>query len=270
MTTPMEANHSALARGAGDLRPGPALVLVEPQLGENIGATARAMLNFGLADMRIVNPRDGWPSDAAVAMASGATMVLDRAQIFPDTAGAIADCRYVVAMTARARESMTPVLTPKQAAAEMKTRIGRGERCAILLGPERAGLSNADADRADALVSIPVNRAFPSLNLAQAALIMGYEWAQIDGRAPPASELDQAAPAPKEDFDGFINHLFAELEASNYFLPAARRPVMERKLRVALTRAGLTSGEVRMMRGVVKYLARRKAVDEMPDGDAQS
>ncbi len=266
------------ARGAGDLRAAPAIVLVEPQMGENIGASARAMLNFGLAEMRIVNPRDGWPNEKAVAMASGATLVTDRASVYATTAEALADRQYVVAMTARSRESLAPVLSPAEAAAEMKTRIDRGEACAVLLGPERSGLSNADVDRADALVSIPVNPGFPSLNLAQAVLLIGYEWARADGRTPPASDLDLEGPAAKADFDGFINHLFAELEAANYFLPAERRPVMERKLRVALSRAGLSAGEVRMMRGVIKYLTRagraRAADDDLPGedmplGDAQ-
>ncbi|MEZ5896868.1 MAG: RNA methyltransferase [Parvularculaceae bacterium] len=262
-----------VSRGAGDLRAAPAIVLIEPQMGENIGASARAMLNFGLAEMRIVNPRDGWPNEKAVAMASGATLVIDRARLHATTAEALADRQYVVAMTARARESLTPVMSPAEAAARMKARIDRGEACAVLLGPERSGLSNADVDRADALVSIPVNPGFPSLNLAQAVLLMGYEWARADGRTPGPSDLDLAGPAPKAQFDGFINHLFAELEAANYFLPAERRPVMERKLRVALSRAGLSEGEVRMMRGVVKYLTRQRRAaapgDDMSAGDAQ-
>ncbi len=242
-------------------RPGPAIILVEPQLGENIGAVARVMLNFGLSDLRLVAPRDGWPNEKAIAMASGAAPVVKRARLSATTAEALARAQFVAAMTARPRESMTPVMTPEEAACAMKARIARGEECALLLGPERTGLSNDDVARADVIVSIPVNPAFASLNLAQAACVFAYEWAKADGLAPPPSDLDFAAPATKAEFDGLIEHLFSELDRQRYFYPEEKRPIQQRKLRAALSRAGLTEGEVRTLRGVIKALVDRRPKD---------
>ena len=238
--------------------PGPAIVLVEPQLGENIGAVARVMLNFGLHSLRIVNPRDGWPNEKAIAMSSGAA-VIDKAEIFDDAALAIRDCSYVLAMTARPRESMIPVLAPEESAREIKQRIDAGARCAVLLGPERSGLANEDVMRADGIISIPVNPAFASLNLAQAAAVFAYEWARASGLAISPGDLDQALAAPREAFEGLIAHLFSDLETARYFYPPDKRDAMERKIRNALTRAGLTEGEVRMFRGMIKALAKGAA-----------
>jgi tRNA/rRNA methyltransferase len=242
-------------------RPGPAIVLVEPQLGENIGAVARVMLNFGLWDLRLVSPRDGWPNEKAAAMASGAARVVEAARVVASTAEALIEAQFVAAMTARPRESLTPVMTPEECARAMKARIDRGEACALLLGPERTGLSNDDVARADAILSIPVNPAFASLNLAQAACVFAYEWAKADGYAAPPSDLDTAAPATREEFEGLMEHLFAELDRQRYFYPAEKRPIQQRKLRAALTRAGLTEGEVRTLRGVIKALVDRRAKD---------
>jgi len=242
--------------GQGALSAGPLFVLVEPQLGENIGAAARAMLNFGLSGLRLVAPRDGWPNPAAAAMASGAAAVIDGAEVCDSVEQAIADCAYVLATTARPREMLLPVLDPAEAGAQLKARTLRGERCAVLFGRERAGLANEDVMRADAILSIPVNPAFASLNLAQAAVIVAYEWARADGRTRFASELETAPPAPKKDFEALMDHLTAALAERNYFFPAEKRAVMERNLRVALTRAGLTEGEVRTLRGVIKALTR--------------
>lgn len=242
-------------------RPGPAIVLVEPQLGENVGAVARVMLNFGLSDMRLVAPRDGWPNERALAMASGAARVIEGARLAATTSEALASAQFVAAMTARPRESLIPVMAPEEAARAMRARIGRGESCALLLGPERTGLSNDDVMRADAIVSIPVNPAFPSLNLAQAACVFAYEWAKADGLTAPPSDLDFAAPATKAEFDGFMEHLFTELERQRYFYPEEKRPIQQRKLRAALTRAGLTEGEVRTLRGVIKALVDRRRKD---------
>jgi tRNA/rRNA methyltransferase len=242
--------------GAGTLGPAPHFVLVAPQMGENIGAAARAMLNFGLASLRLVSPRDGWPSPAAEAMASGAGAVLDAARLYDSVEAALADCSFVLATTARPRELLLPVLAPDAAARALKARIGRGETCAVLFGAERAGLSNEDAARADAIVSIPVNPAFASLNLAQAVLLVAYEWARADGRESFASDLDAALAAPRADFERFLEHLFGALDAAGYFFPPEKRAVMERNLRVAFTRARLTEGEVRTLRGVIKALAR--------------
>lgn len=238
------------------MRPAPAMVLVEPQLGENIGAVARAMLNFGLSEMVIVNPRDGWPNEKAVAMASGAVAVLDGAAIAATTADGLAGFNFALAMTARPRESLLPVFTPRAAAEALKRRVDLGERCAIMLGAERAGLSNDDVAMADGVISIPVNPAFASLNIAQAAVVIAYEWAVVDGRAPAPADLDHAPQATKEQFEGLIGQLFSALDARRYFYPPEKRDMMERKLRTALSRAGFTEGEVRTLRGVIKALMR--------------
>lgn len=242
----------------GALRPAPLFVLVEPQMGENIGATARAMLNFGLSGLRIVNPRDGWPNEKAGAMSAGATIVVDQARVFASTADAVADCNYVVATTARSREALLPVFSPEDAAVEMKARIARGEKCGVLFGGERAGLSNDDVMRADAIVSIPVNPAFASLNLAQAALVVAYEWAKADERKGVGAGENVAIPASKEDFERFFDHLVSELDNSGYFFPEEKRANMLRNLKVAFQRAGLTESETRSLRGVIKALVKRR------------
>ena len=262
MTDERDRNRSGAARiarrdGQGARRAAPLFVLVEPQMGENIGAAARAMLNFGLSGLRLVNPRDGWPNEKAAAMAAGASIVIDQARIFATTESALADCTYVLATTARPREALLPVLEPAEAAAALKARIDRGETCAVMFGGERAGLDTDAVMRADAIVSIPVNPAFASLNLAQAALIVAYEWAKADGRSGIASELDTEPPAPKADFERLFAHLVEELDATNYFFPPEKRGVMERNLKAALTRAGLTAGEVRTLRGVIKALVKK-------------
>ena len=154
----------------------PCFILVRPQMGENIGAAARAMLNFGLERMRIVDPRDGWPNPKAVAMASGAGRVLDRAGLFQDIPAAIADCDFVFATTARSRELVKPVVTPERAMEMTRAMVAEGRRVGFLFGPERAGLENEDVAPANAIVTVPVNPEFPSLNLAQCALLLGYEW----------------------------------------------------------------------------------------------
>ena len=156
--------------------PQPAFVLVRPQMGENIGAAARAMLNFGLERMRLVDPRDGWPNQKAVAMASGAGRLLDEAQLAQDLPEALADCTYVFATTARSRDLTKPVMTPERAMEHARAMISEGQNVAVLFGPERAGLENDDIARANAIISVPVNPKFPSLNLAQCVLLVGYEW----------------------------------------------------------------------------------------------
>lgn len=261
-TGPQRKSRKALD---DELRPGPEFVLVETQMGENIGAVARAMLNFGLGALRLVNPRDGWPNERAEAMASGALVVLERARLFSTTAEALRDCQYVLATTARPREMLTPVCEPEEAARILKARIDAGQKVAVLFGGERAGLSNDDILKADAIVSIPVNPAFASLNIAQASLVVAYEWAKVAGRTGWRSDLDGAAPATKDDFERLISHLFEELEARNYFFPPEKRGVKERNLRVALTRAQLTEGEVRTLRGMIKALATRAPAGDSGD-----
>lgn len=241
--------------------PAPALVMIEPQLGENIGAVARAMLNFGMSELVIVNPRDGWPNEKAIAMASGAAKVLEAARVAMTAAEALAPFNHVLAMTARPRESLLPVSPPDEAARAMKERIARGETCAVLLGPERTGLSNDDVGRADGVISIPVNPAFASLNVAQAAVVMAYEWAIADGKSPPPSDLEAAPQATRAQFEGFIGHLFDELDAARYFFPPEKRDSMERKLKTLFSRAQMTEGEVRTLRGVVKALVKGRPED---------
>ncbi|MFC2951978.1 RNA methyltransferase [Marinicaulis aureus] len=240
--------------GRGDLKAAPIFVLVEPQMGENIGAAARAMLNFGLSGLRLVNPRDGWPNEKAGAMAAGASIVIDRAEVFETTRQALADCHYVLATTARPREVLLPVLDPTEAAQELRRRVERGERCAVMFGGERSGLANDDVMRADAIVSIPVNPAFASLNLGQAAMIVAYEWARAQGQTALASELYEHEPAIRENFERLFDHLVTELDAAGYFLVPEKRIAFTRNIKAALLRAGLTEAEVRTLRGVIKAL----------------
>lgn len=243
---------------AEGVAPAPLFVLVEPQMGENIGAAARAMLNFGVSGLRLVRPRDGWPNPKAAAMASGAALVIDQAAVFDSLDDAVADCQYVVATTARRRELTLPVLAPDEAAAALKARVDAGQRCAVLFGGERNGLSSEDAARADAIVSIPVNPAFASLNLAQAALIIAYEWSHAGDYAAIDSPFAEEAPESREDLARLFDHLESELDAAGYFFPPEKRPGMERNLRAAFSRAGFTESEIRTLRGVIKALAKRR------------
>ena len=237
----------------------PIFVLVDPQMGENIGATARAMLNFGVSGLRLVNPRDGWPNPKAAAMASGASAVIDGAQVFQSLDEALGDCSYVLATTARMRELSLPVVSPAEAAFSLQARVGKGERCAVLFGGERSGLSSDDVARADAILSIPVNPAFASINLAQAALLVAYEWsrggAMVD--SPAGDPMADEPPASREDVAHLYNHLEETLDNVGYFFPPEMRDTMTRNLRVALTRASFTENEVRSLRGVVKALAKK-------------
>lgn len=230
---------------------GPAFVLVEPQMGENIGAAARAMWNFGLRAMRLVSPRDGWPNPAAVAMASGAGGLLDEARLFATTAEAVGDCATIYATTARPREMTKRVLTPEQAMAEARGLIAAGGRAAVLFGPERAGLANSDVVLADAIVSVPVNPAFGSLNLAQCVLLMAYEWRRQGTPVPPVAP----ERAESGDVGRLLDHLTGELDAAGFFYPEHRRASMVANLHNLLRRAPLTDQEVRTLRGVVRALA---------------
>ena len=251
--TPDAARRGGLER----LAPGPAVILVAPQLGENIGATARAMLNFGLSELRLVAPRDGWPNPAAEAMASGATAILEDAKLFGSVDDALADIRFALATTARRREMRLPVVSPEGAARDIAARMATGQKCALLFGAERSGLENHDVLKTDGVVSIPVNPAFPSLNLAQAVLVLGYEWSKRRS-AVEASPEAPPPPAGKRDFQNLMAQLFGELDAAGYFFPPEKREVKERTLTVSLARAGLTEGEVRTWRGVIKALARKR------------
>ncbi len=240
--------------------PQPVMVLVRPQMGENIGAAARAMWNFGLEHMRLVEPRDGWPNPAAVAMASGAVRVLDAVRVDADTDAAIADLNYVYATTARPRGMTKTVFTPEQAMQDARARIGRGEKVGVLFGAERAGLENADVIRANAVVTVPVNPAFASLNLAQCVLLTAYEWRR-SGNATLPERPEKARPATREEVTRMIDELSARLEAGNFFWPEHKRQSLEDNLRNLFLRLDLTDPDVRTLYGVFRTLAERTPRD---------
>ncbi len=237
----------------------PAIVLIRPQMGENIGAAARAMWNFGLDAMRVVAPRDGWPSEKAVAMASGAGRLLDEAQLFETTADAIADSHWVLATTARPRGLTKPVMTPEAAMAEAAGRIARGERVSVMFGPERAGMENDDIARASAIVTVPVNPEFPSLNLAQCVLLLGYEWRRATSEAEPVrldgGRTDRATGA---ELEALARHYEDRLEEAGFFFPETKAAGMKVSLRNLWPRAGLTRADVQMLHGVLRQMVRWK------------
>lgn len=229
----------------------PVVVLVRPQLGENIGKAARAMLNFGLTDMRLVAPRDGWPNPQAGPAASGADVVLERAKVFDSVADAVADCAHVYATTVRKRGVTKPVVTPETAARDIHARNGRS---AILFGPERSGLETDDVAIAREILTVPINPEFGSLNLAQAVILVAYEWSKHVTLAQPTdTELPQ--PAPQDELDGMIGQLDAMLDAAGFYFPPDRVPATKRTLRTLLTKPGWSSQEVRTLRGVLSALA---------------
>jgi tRNA/rRNA methyltransferase len=233
-------------------------------MGENIGATARAMLNFGLTELRLVRPRDGWPNVKAVAAAVGATAVLDAVRVYPDTAAALADRRYVVATTARPRDVVKPVLTLRRAAAGLRAAEARDEPAAILFGPERTGLENDDAVLADALVTIPTNPEFGSINLAQTVLLVAYEWFMAADLTPEERlDLGGSRPATRAELMNFFAHLERALDQTPFLANRQQRPSMVRNLRALFLRAGPTEQEIRTLHGVVAELARGRG-----DGDA--
>ncbi|MDP6351290.1 MAG: RNA methyltransferase [Alphaproteobacteria bacterium] len=235
--------------------PAPAVVLIDPQLGENIGTTARAMLNFGLDDLRLVRPRDGWPSAKATSAASGADTVVDGARLYPSTEDAIADLAVVYAATARPRDMIKPVATAAAAAADMRAQARRGAACGVLLGPERTGLHNDDIALADAVLTIPTNPAFASFNLAMAALLIGYEWFKTgDETAGAALATGRTGAATKADLLGFFAQLESALDDCGFLRVMEKRPTMVRNIRNIFQRARLTEQEVRTLRGIVSGL----------------
>ena len=231
----------------------PVIVLVRPQLGENIGKAARAMLNFGLLDLRMVAPRDGWPNPSAGPAAAGADLVLERAQVFATTAEAVADCAHVHATTVRKRGVTKPVLTPEEAARQVVSEPGRS---AYLFGPERSGLETDDIALARTIVTVPINPEFGSLNLAQAVILCAYEWSKHRDLTMPTVE-DQLPPAPQEELEGMIAQLDAMLEPKGYFMPQSRADATRRTLRSMLTKPGWNHLEVRTFRGVLSSLRKR-------------
>jgi len=237
---------------------GPAVVLIDPQLGENIGTAARAMWNFGLSDLRLVRPRDGWPNERARAASSGADVVIDAAQVFETTQEAVADLGYLIATTARNRDMLKPVFTPKRAAEALRTQIAVGTPSGLLFGPERTGLHNDDVTLADAILTVPTNPAYASINLAQSVLLVAYELFS-GGDETPETRFDMAAtrPANREELVGFYEHLEGALDQAGFLRPPEKRPAMVRNIRNLFQRAALTEQEVRTLRGIVAALTRR-------------
>ncbi len=237
--------------------PQPLFVLVRPQMGENIGAAARAMYNFGLGRMAIVEPRDGWPNPRAAALASGAGRVLDSAAIHRTTAEAVAQCAFVFATTARDRDMTNPVFTPEAAMARAASMIAVGQRVAVLFGPERTGLENEDIARANAIVSVPVNPEFPSLNLAQCVLLTAYEWRrQIAPARPETTHWAGQEPATHTEVDALAQHYETRLDDAGFFFPPHKSEPMRQSLRNMWSRLPLTSADVRMLHGVLRQLLR--------------
>jgi len=239
---------------------GPAIVLVRPQLAVNIGMCARAMANFGLADLRLVSPREGWPRTGArrkgaYAAAAGAVHLLEGARVFDSVEGAIADLSYVYATTARERGQGKPVVVPSQAMPASVARMAKGERHGLIFGPERTGLDNDEVALADAILTFPVNPAYASLNLAQAVLICGYEWYRAaHGDASPFELPERSPPAQREMVLSFFDFLESKLEAAGFFRPVGKRPVMQRNLRNMFHRMELTQQDVRTWWGMVVRL----------------
>jgi tRNA/rRNA methyltransferase len=246
---------------------GPAIVLVKPQLGENIGFAARAMANFGLSDLRLVAPRDGWPNDKAHAAAAGAAFVVEQASVYASVEQAIGALNYVIAATARPREMVKPVLAPETAANELRRRAMQDEGTAVLFGPERSGLDNDTIALADAILTAPVSQDFASLSLPQAVLLFGYEWLKSEtakpARVPPARLGEPASegvsvPATRQELFALFQHLEGELDHAGFLRPPEKRPTMVRAIRNMFHRMGATEQDVRTWRGIVAALSKHR------------
>lgn len=231
----------------------PIIILVEPQLGENIGMCARAMLNCELTKLRIVNPRDGWPQASATAAAADADEVIEGAEVFETLDEAISDCQHVFATTARDRSQTVPVVTAEAAATRMKTVSAAKEKVAVLFGPEASGLDGASISRADTLVRFPTNPDFSSLNLAQAVLLMGWEWKRVDS---DSLETTSEPPVTRDALSGFLDRLTGALEERDFFLTDEMKPHSIQLLRTLFTKAKLTSKETNLLHGVLTALCR--------------
>lgn len=244
------------AKDEGWQGPTPAFILVNPQMGENIGGAARAMWNFGLDRMRLVKPRDGWPNQKAIAMASGAGRVLDQVKVTETTGEALADLNFVFATTARSRDLTKAVMTPERAMAHARELIGQGQKVGVMFGPERAGLENDDIVRANALISIPVNPAFASLNLAQSVLLNAYEWRrQADEIALEVVEMAGTRFAEKIEVEKLSEKLEGRLDEIGFFWPEQKRVSMVENIWNMLSRLPLTDADVRTLHGIFKALA---------------
>jgi tRNA/rRNA methyltransferase len=255
-------------RPASEPAAAPAVILVNPQLGENIGTAARAMANFALHDLRLVNPRDGWPSEKALGAAAGAKEVIERAGVHADLPAAIADLHFVYATTARPRDMIKEVMSPEGAARDMAARLAAGQKVGVMFGRERWGLENDEVAMADVIITAPVNPAFASLNIAQAVLLVSYEWYKLSatslgmgtGQSPAIAReglrMVGTRPATRAELMGLFGHLEAELDAAGFFKSPTMRPTMVRNLHNIFHRAGLTEQEVRSLRGVIASLSR--------------
>ncbi|WP_298291786.1 RNA methyltransferase [uncultured Litoreibacter sp.] len=250
-------DHDAQAEWGG---PQPVMVLVSPQMGENIGSAARGMLNFGLERMRLVDPRDGWPNAAATATASGAAKVLDHVTVYGTTADAVGDVDYVFATTARGRDMTKPVVTPEEAMGQARAMIAAGKNVAVLFGPERAGLENSDVAQANAIISVPVNPGFASLNLAQCVLLTAYEWRRQSDEAEIAR--DQAEAASQLEIQKLYEHFVSRLDVAGFFFPETKADSMKLHLRNMLSRMPLTPQDVQIFHGMLRQFVRWKERDD--------
>ncbi len=240
------------------LPPAPSVILIGTQLGENVGTTARAMLNFGLSDLRLVRPKCGWPNVKALKACSGATKVLNRVRIFETTDEATADLQLVLATTARPRDLPKPVVTATEAGRDLRLAMAKGQSVGVLFGPERTGLSNDDLIYADAVLSVPLNPTYSSLNLAQAVLLVAYEWFQAgDPERPGPSTMQSRRPATKGELQGLLGHVVDELDETNFFRTPERRQSMLQNMKLVIQRANLREPDVHLLRGVIKALSRR-------------
>jgi tRNA/rRNA methyltransferase len=249
--------------------PAPAVVLVNPQLGENIGMAARAMANFSLSDLRLVSPREGIDMERAVTASAGAVETVEAATVHETLEEALSEFQFIYATTARPREMTKEVMTPEQASADMHARIGRGEKIAILFGRERFGLSNDEVSKADVIISAPVNPAYASLNIAQAVLLVGYEWykpiatslgmetQELAAHDGPGLKMTNTQPATKDELYGFYDHIETELTDAGFFKTEEKRPIVMRSFRNMFARALLTEQEVKTLRGMVSSLTRK-------------
>ena len=237
----------------------PAIILVGPTLGENIGAAARAMMNFGLSDMRLVSPKGTWPNQQALNTASGAERILEHASVFDTTEAAVADLQRLYATTARVRDMEKPVLTPRGLAGIVREKSVTGEKSGILFGRESKGLDNEDVAMSDAIVMVPVHPDHTSINLGQAVLLIGYEWF-LAGDPETISEVTRKSgqPASREELIAFFEHLEGELDDCGFLYPPEKRPRMVRNIRNMFTRTGLSDQEVKTLRGIVAGLSERR------------
>jgi tRNA/rRNA methyltransferase len=236
----------------------PAVILSHPQMGENIGAAARAMKNFGLSDLRLIAPQCRWPNDRAQALAAGAVDIVAAAKVYPDAAAALADIRLVLATTARDRDVLREILTPEAAALRLRQASSEGVTSAILFGGERAGLDNDELSLADAVITIPTAE-FSSLNLGQAVLLLGYEWLKTQDATPPSrTRKTIAVPATRQELVELFEHLERELDAGGFFFPAIKKETMVRNIRAMIMRSQLSDQEARTIRGMIVALVRNK------------